>query len=128
MTKLLCPLFVVLLLFTLCVGSCGGDGSDDNDIKTSFGGITLLTHRMSPCKDNPDIHCTVAGTIKNDAIFTFSMVTIKVLFLDDEGNTVTAGIASIDNLKRGRESDFEVACPLEEFSPGKYSIEITTKK
>ncbi|NQT73706.1 MAG: hypothetical protein HQ553_13200 [Chloroflexi bacterium] len=107
--------------------SCSDDDSSENNIQTSFGGITLLDHSISSCMDNPELPCTVSGNARNDAGFMFSMVTVKVSFLDENGETVTTGIAAVENLKRGREFDFAVETLLEDFQTDKYDIDIVTK-
>lgn len=127
MTKLPHVFLIVFLLLAIGMISCDDDDSSDNSIRTSFGGITLLDHSISLCKDNPKLPCTVTGTARNDAAFMFSMVTVKVSFLDKTGETVTTGIAVVENLKRGREFDFAVESTLKDFLTDKYNIDIVTK-
>ena len=55
------------------------------------------------------------------------MVTVKVSFLNENGEIVSIGIASFENLKRGREFDFAVEPPQKDFQTDKYDIEIITK-
>jgi len=86
-----------------------------------------LDHSISSCMDNPELTCTVSGNARNDAGFMFSMVTVKVSFLDENGETVCTGIASFENLKRGREFDFAVESTLKDFLTDKYNIDIVTK-
>lgn len=118
---------IVFVLLAIGMISCDDNDSTDKKIRTSFGGITLLDHSISSCVDNPELPCTVSGTARNDAAFMFSIVTVKVLFLNENSETVAIEIAVAENLKRGREFDFSIESPLEDFQTDKYDIDIVTK-
>jgi len=127
MMKSLCIVMTLFLLSAISMISCDNDDSSENSIRTSFGGITLLDHSISSCLDNPQLPCTVSGSARNDAGFTFSMVTVKVSFLNENGEIISTGIDSFENLKRGREFNFVVEPPQKDFQTDKYDIEIITK-
>jgi len=55
------------------------------------------------------------------------MVTVKVSFLNENGEIVSTGITSFENLKRGREFNFAVEPPVDDFKTDKYNIDIVTK-
>jgi hypothetical protein len=92
--RFILPVILVILAFGIV--ACSQGASLNQQIKITDDNMTVQKFGTSPSSI-----AVISGSAQNTGSTTVVKATITAKFLDDQGNTVATGSASIDNLSPG---------------------------